>query len=417
MINSTVVLFLLVYLAMALGKLPGFKLDRTGSALVGALGLMVIGDITGQEAWDAINYKTIALLFGLMVLSGAFGVSGFYSYATYKVASLNVSSPLLLAILIGVSGGLSSLLTNDVVVVAMTPLLISLTMARNLNPIPFVLGFCFAANTGSAGTLIGSPQNMIIAQSLDLSFTELLKIAGIPALLSMVLVWGVTSFIYRGRWQLSDTKNIDKLSSNKQLRKDNIAINHVELLKATLVAIVVMIAFVWDLWPQSLVALAAAGVLLLNKKIASDDVLKEVNYNLLILIASLFVVNKAMAMTGLPQLFLAELKTWGLDLNDPLSLLFTGAILSNSVGNNPAVMLLTPYLHSGSNAASLGAALTLGTGFASNLMIFGSLAGIIAVEESKKHGVIITFGEFLKSGFLVAGSCLAMAAGWIYWFY
>ena len=416
MINSTVVIFLLVYLAMALGKLPGFKLDRTGSALVGALALLVIGDISGQEAWDAINYKTIALLFGLMVLSGAFGISGFYNYATYKVASLNVSNPLLLAILIGVSGGLSSLLTNDVVVVAMTPLLISLTLARNLNPIPFVLGFCFAANTGSAGTLIGSPQNMIIAQSLDLSFMELLKVAGIPALLSLVLVWGVISFIYRGKWQLNQAIASRNLP-NKISLEAHVRINHIELLKATVVAIIVMIAFVWDLWPQALVALGAAGILLLNRKISSDDVLKEVNYNLLILIAGLFVVNKAIAMTGIPQLFLTELKGWGLNLNEPLSLLFTGAILSNSVGNNPAVMLLTPYLHAGSDAASLGAALTLGTGFASNLMIFGSLAGIIAVEESKKHGVIITFGEFLKSGFLVAGSCLAMAAGWIIWLY
>ncbi len=416
MVNSTVVIFLLVYLAMALGKLPGFKLDRTGSALVGALALLVIGDITGQEAWDAINYKTIALLFGLMVLSGAFGISGFYNYATYKVASLKVSNPLLLAILIGVSGVLSSLLTNDVVVVAMTPLLISLTMARNLNPIPFVLGFCFAANTGSAGTLIGSPQNMIIAQSLDLSFMELLRVAGIPALCSLILVWAVIAFIYRGKWELDRALITNDGSSNRSL-ETNITINHIELLKAAVVALLVMIAFVWDLWSQALVALGAAGILLLNRKISSDDVLKEVNYNLLILIASLFVVNKAIAMTGLPQLFLTELKELGLNLNEPLSLLFTGAILSNSVGNNPAVMLLTPYLHVGSDAASLGAALTLGTGFASNFMIFGSLAGIIAVEESKKHGVIITFGEFLKSGILVASSCLAMAAAWIIWLY
>ena len=140
--NSTIAIFLLVYLAMALGKLPGFKLDRTGAALVGALALLVFGDISGKGAWNSINYSTVGLLFGLMVVSGAFGISGFYHYAAMKVSMLKVSNPLLLAILIVVSGALSSLLTNDVVVVAMTPLLISLTMARKLNPIPFVLGFC-----------------------------------------------------------------------------------------------------------------------------------------------------------------------------------------------------------------------------------------------------------------------------------
>lgn len=162
--NSTVIIFLLVYLAMALGKLPGLKVDRTGAALVGALAMLIMGDISGKEAWDSISYTSLGLLFGLMVVSGAFSISGFYSWAAHYVATLKVSPPKLLAILIVVSGLLSSVLTNDVVVVAMTPLLISLTLARGLNPIPFVLGFCFAANTGSAGTLIGSPQNMIIAQ-------------------------------------------------------------------------------------------------------------------------------------------------------------------------------------------------------------------------------------------------------------
>lgn len=415
--HSIVVIFLLVYLAMALGKWPGFKIDRTGAALVGALGLLILGDISGKDAWDSINYATIALLFGLMVVSGAFGISGFYDYATVRVASLKVSSPMLLAILIGVAGVLSSVLTNDVVVVAMTPLLISLTMARNLNPVPFVLAFCFAANTGSAGTLIGSPQNMIVAQDLHLSFIDLIKVAGIPSIISLVIVWGIISFLYRGKWALKENVSQKSIQStnhvNTPIRKAEV--NKLELVKAVSVTVIVIGAFILDLWPQALVALAGAAILLLNRTISSKDVLKEVDYNLLILIVSLFIVNQAMANTGLPQLFLTDLKAQGLNLNEPISLFLSSAVLSTIVGNNPAVMLLTPYIDISANTHALGAALVLGTGFSSNIIVFGSLAGIIAVEQSSQHGITITFGEFSRAGIPVALCCIIMAMLWILW--
>ena len=179
-VDSTLLLFIIVYVAMGLGHIPGFRVDRTGAAMIGAIALVVAGKIAPQAAWDAINYQTIGMLFGLMVVSAALVVSGFYAWTAHRVASLGVSPPALLAILVTVSGILSSLLTNDVVMVAMTPLLVSISLARGLNPVPFLLAFCFAANTGSAGTIIGSPQNMIAAQGLKLSFNGFLEIAGIP---------------------------------------------------------------------------------------------------------------------------------------------------------------------------------------------------------------------------------------------
>ena len=173
----TLAVFLLVYVAMGVGQVPGFKVDRTGAAIVGALVLIAAGRIGPQAAWDAIDYRTVGLLFGLMVVSAAFVVSGFYGWAAHRVATLDVCPPVLLAILVAVAGLLSAVLTNDVVVVAMTPLLVAVTLSRGLNPVPFLLGFCFAANAGSAGTIIGSPQNMIAAQGLGISFNGFLRIA------------------------------------------------------------------------------------------------------------------------------------------------------------------------------------------------------------------------------------------------
>ncbi len=405
--SLTIAVFLLVYLAMGLGHLPGFKVDRTGAAIVGAMILMASGRIAPAAAWQAIDYRTVGMLFGLMVVSAAFVVSGFYAWAAERVGSLEVTPPALLAILIGVAGGLSALLTNDVVVVAMTPLLVSITLSRGLNPVPFLLAFCFAANTGSAGTIIGSPQNMIAAQGLGISFNGFLRVAALPALLSLPIVWGVIALIYRGRWRLAPAPGAAAAAAPRA------AVNRVETAKAAAVTLGVVAAFVLTDWPRELIALGGASLLLVNRTIASGDLLRHVDGDLLLMLMGLFIVNAALAATGLPQALLADLRGSGVDLQDPLWLLGVVSVLSNVVGNNPAVMLLTPFLERGANADALGAALALGTGFSSNLIVFGSLAGIIVVEQSARQGVKISFGEFARAGVPVALACLALAAVWI----
>lgn len=409
--SQTVLVFLLVYVAMGFGKLPGLKVDRTGAAVVGSLAMMAIGSISPAQAWQSIDYSTIGMLFGLMVVSSSFIVSGFYDWAAQRVASLTVSEPMLLGVLIGVGGLLSALLTNDVVVVAMTPLLVSITLSRGLNPIPFLLGFCFAANNGATGTLIGSPQNMIAAQGLDLSFMGLLNVSGLPALLSLFVIWAVLAWLYRGRWALPAH---NRPTSPVPAAVASPPLDRWETLKAGVVTLLVIIAFMVDMWPRELIALTAAGFLLMNRKIASNDMLKHVDGNLLLLIMGLFVVNAAFANTGIPQDLLHHLNQWGVNLNNPLLLFWTTGVLSTIVGNNPAVMLLIPFLHPANGAQdALGAALTLGSGFSSNLFVFGSLAGIIVVEQAANCGVKISFAEFTRSGGIVAAACMLMAMGWL----
>jgi len=400
----TLAVFLLVYVAMGAGQVPGFKVDRTGAAIVGALVLMAAGRIAPQAAWDAIDYRTVGLLFGLMVVSAAFVVSGFYGWAAHRVATLPVSPPVLLAILVAVAGLLSAVLTNDVVVVAMTPLLVAVTMSRGLNPVPFLLGFCFAANAGSAGTIIGSPQNMIAAQGLGISFNGFLRIASVPALLSLPIVWAMVALLYRHRWHGQATDSADAAPPPT---------NRWETTKAAAVTLGVVAAFVLTDWPKELVALGAAAVLLVNRTIASSDMLGKVDGNLLLLLMGLFVVNAAMAATGLPQRLLGDLRSAGVDLASPLTLFLVISALSNVVGNNPAVMLVIPYLGGGADHDALGAALALGTGFSSNMIVFGSLAGIIVVEQAKTKGITISFAEFARSGLPVALACMVMAAAWI----
>ena len=405
--DLTVIVFILVYLAMGCGTLPGFKVDRTGAAIIGALAMLVVGSITPQAAWNAIDYRTLGMLFGLMVVSAGFSVSGFYGWAARRVTELPLSPPLLVGVLVVMGAAFSAFLTKDVVAVAMTPLLVSVTLARGLNPVPFLLAFCFAVNTGSTATLIGSPQNMIIAQELGLSFNGFLSAAAVPALLSLPIVWGVIVLAYRDRWKLTQQP-----SSTSDAAQDG-TIDLLETAKTALVAVVVIGMFIFSDLPRELIAMAGAGVLLVSRKISSQNMLKHVDGDLLLLIMGLFVVNAAIASTGLPQNLLNHFREAGLDLNEPISLFFVGGVLSNLVGNNPAVMLLVPYLQSGHGSDALGAALALGTGFSSNMIVFGSLAGIIVVEQAAARGIKISFAEFSRTGIIVMALCMLMAAIWI----
>jgi len=403
----TVAIFLATYVAMAVGRLPGFRVDRTGAALLGAIAMLVFEKIDVDAAWAAVSFPTMALLFGLMIVSGAFSVSGFYGWLTARAAALKLGPAKLLAVMIVTSGVLSSILTNDVVVVAMVPLLLQFCVARRLNTTPFLLGFAFAANSGSAGTIIGSPQNMIIAQGLDLSFVGLMRAAMLPSILSLVVIWGVLVVLYRGRWMLKDTAPASTAAAPPPVTLDR-----VEIAKAAVVTVLVVAAFCLTDWPRELIALAAGAVLLLNRRIASADVMKHVDGDLFILLGGLFVVNAAFASTGIPQRMIADLTQWGLDLTHPVALLVGSGVLSDIVGNNPAVLLLMPYIQGG-NPEQTGAAMALGTAMASNVVVFGSLAGIIVVEEAAKRRAPVSLAEFSRAGVPVSLISMLVAAGWL----
>lgn len=399
----TIGIFAATYLAMALGRLPGFRVDRTGAALLGAIGMLVFEKIDSDAAWASISFPTMALLFGLMIVSASFSVSGFYDRVATRAASLQLAPATLLAVMIAMSGIFSAILTNDVVVVAMVPLLVQLCQARGLNPVPFLLGFAFAANGGSAGTIIGSPQNMIVAEALNLSFLGFMKGAMVPALLSLPAIWAVMAVLYRGRWTAPPVT---------PQATAPVPFDKVETIKGAIVTALVVTAFCLSSWPRPLVALGAAAILLLNRRIASSNVLKHVDGDLFILLGGLFVVNAAFALTGLPQQAMSELQQWGLDLQDPLTLLLTIGVLSDIVGNNPAVLLVVPYLKS-VDPELAGAAMALGTGLASNIVVFGSLAGIIVVEEAGRRGVVISGAEFCRAGAPVVLFSLLIAAAWL----
>ncbi|WP_374191462.1 ArsB/NhaD family transporter, partial [Azospirillum brasilense] len=197
---TVVALFVLTYVGMALGRFPGLRIDRTGIALVAAILLLAIGALESGQVTEAIDFPTLFILFGLMVLSAQYAASGFYDWCALRVAQAARSPARLLAVTVAVGGGLSAILANDVVVFAMTPMLCVGLLARRLDPRPYLIGLAGAANAGSAATVIGNPQNILIGQMGHLDFWRFLAVCGVPALVGLVVVYAVVWLAWRGRF-------------------------------------------------------------------------------------------------------------------------------------------------------------------------------------------------------------------------
>ena len=391
--------FAFVYLGMMLGELPGLKLDRTGIALLGAIALVATGKMSIDEAWNAVDVPTIALLLGLMVISAQFRLGGFYSKLTRQLGEGQRRPAVLLALVIAASGGLSAVLANDIVCLAMAPVLIEVCTHRRLNPVPYVLALACAANVGSAATLIGNPQNMLIAQTLQLSFSGYLLDGGLPALAGLVVVWAVIVALYRTDWR-QDSPRIDVAAP---------AFDRWQTIKGAMVAIAVVIAFLFTDWPRELVALTAAGVLLVSRRLASRDMIGLVDWHLLVLFIGLFVVNRAIAQSGFVSGLLMMSRMAGADLTNAPVLFTVTAILSNVVSNVPAVMLLLPAARD----ALDGAVLALSSTLAGNLIIVGSIANIIVIDQAARLGVEIDWRRHARVGVPVTILTLVLAAGWL----
>jgi Na+/H+ antiporter NhaD/arsenite permease-like protein len=392
-------IFVLVYAGMLLGELPGLAIDRTGIALLGAIALIVSGRIGLAGAAEAIDGATLALLFGLMVVSAQFRLGGFYTHLTRLIAARAASPERLLALLVGASGLLSALLANDIVCLAMAPVVVEICVRRGLEPVPFLLALACAANVGSAATLIGNPQNMLIGQALALPFAGYLLAGGVPAFVGLAIVHRVVRpFLRAAPAPAAEPPAIAAPAFDRW-----------QSAKGGLVLGALVLAFLVAPWPRELVALAAAGLLLCSRRMASREILGLVDWHLLVLFIGLFVVNRAFADTGAPASALAALGSVGVDLAHPAWLYAASALLSNAVSNVPAVMLLLPA----AEHPLAGPALALASTLAGNLLVVGSIANVIVIEQAGRLGIPIDWRRHARVGIPVTLATLAFGAAWL----
>jgi Na+/H+ antiporter NhaD/arsenite permease-like protein len=397
---GVLIVFALVYLAMLLGELPGLALDRTGAALLGAIVLVATELVSPQQAWSAIDTPTLCLLFGLMVVSAQLRLGGFYDQVTRRIAAASLAPDALLAVLVGVAGILSALLANDIVCLAMAPILIESCGRRGLRPTPFLLALAAASNVGSAATLIGNPQNMLIGQRLGLSFAGYVADAGVPSVLGLAAVWWVIRRSTAGRWE-GPARPVQVLTA---------PFDAWQALKGVAVLVGLVALFLLGTWPRDLLALGAAGIVLTSRRMASRPMLALVDWHLLVLFIGLFVVNGALADTGLLDDAMRATRAAGIDLARPAWLFGTTVVLSNLVSNVPAVMLL---LHVAPRS-SAGPILALASTLAGNLLLVGSIANLIVAEQAAAHDVRIGWREHARVGVPVTVLTLALAVLWLW---
>lgn len=397
----TLWIFAGVYLAMLLGRIPGLGLDRSGAALLGAIAVIAAGAAGSGEAWRAVDVPTVALLFSFMVISAQYRLAGFYTRVTRGVAALDVVPERLLLYLIFLAGGLSALLANDIVCLAATPVLIGTLYRRGLNPVPFLLALACAANVGSAATLIGNPQNMLIGQTLRLDFAAYFTLAAVPSTLGLVIVWW---------WVVRVTPPDGWRAPRREIEIAAPAFNPWQAAKGVTVLVMAVGAFLFTPWPREVAALAAAGFLLLSRKMSSREMLGLVDWHLIVLFMGLFVVNHAIAKTGYVETALGALMGWGLDVRQPEWMFISAVALSNLVSNVPAVMLLLPAAQD----PLAGPVLAMASTLAGNLFVVGSIANIIVIDQAARLGVLITWKDHFKIGGPVTLFTLALAALWLW---
>lgn len=408
MTATVLVIFGLVYLGMILGGLPFLQLDRTGIALLGAIAMIATESVSVEQAARSIDLPTVILLFAFMVVSAQMRLGGFYDWITVRLSALPVSPPALLGILIVVIALLSAVFSNDIVCLAIAPVLVDACMRRKLDPVPFLLGLACAANIGSAATLIGNPQNMLIGQTLHLSFAGYAAEAVTPVLVGLMLTWAVIAACARGRWQLADGAMPEAGSESESEAQ---TFDRWQTGKGLMVALAVLLSFLFTSWPREVVALAAAGVLLMSRRLHSSRMLGLVDWELLVLFMGLFIVNDALQRTGIPAGLVADSAAMGLHLDHPVPLFGAAFVLSNIVSNVPAVMLLLPV----AQHPFAGPLLALVSTFAGNLLIVGSVANIIVVDAAARRGVFIDWRQHARIGVPVTIATMTMTALYLWW--
>jgi len=403
-VDPVLVVFVAVYAGMILGGIPLLRIDRSGVALLGAVAIVATGAMSLEHAWASIDAPTISLLFGLMLVSAQFRLSGFYARITRAIAAKDGEPERLLQSFMAASGLLSAFLTNDVVCLAVAPVLIDVCRRRSLDPVPFLLGLAAASNVGSAATILGNPQNLLIGEALDVPFARYLLDGGVPAALGLWFSWWVLQRAWRGRFHREPVGH----------GLEDVAHDAARTWKGALILAMFVIGLLFCPLPRGAQALLAGAAVLLSRKTGTRSALAFVDWPLLVLFAGLFVVNAALQGAGHPARWLEACTSAGVDMRDPVALFAVTALGSNVVSNVPLVMLLLPAAEHPQAAAILALSSTL----AGNLLLIGSIANLIVVEQARMLGVEPIRGTWtavhLRTGIPITIGTLAIAAAWLW---
>jgi Na+/H+ antiporter NhaD/arsenite permease-like protein len=379
-------IFAATYLVIAMGRLPGLRLDRTGAALLGASLMVASGTLSLEEAYRAVDLETLALLLGMMIVVANLRLAGLFHLANAWIAR-HAGRPLaLLAGITVVSGGLSAFLVNDTVCVMLTPLVAEAAVAMRRDPVPYLLALAMASNVGSTATITGNPQNIMIGSFSHIAYGDFAAALAPVAAAGLVVVILLLALVWRREFLSSARLEgvVTRLRWNRGL------------LVESLVVLLGMVAFFFLGSPPAKVAVVGGALLLLTPRIKPERVYREIDWPLLLLFAGLFVVVAGFEKALLGPDVLAD--AGRLRLDQPAVLAAVAALLSNLVSNVPAVLVLKPFIESLKEPRQAWLVLAMAATLAGNFTILGSVANLIVVERARRRGIAIGFWAYFKVG-------------------
>jgi Na+/H+ antiporter NhaD/arsenite permease-like protein len=398
---TALVIFLATYLFIAGAELPFLKVDRQGAVVVGAVAMVASGVLTPRQVTsDAINWDTLLLLLGMMILSAAIGRAGIFRWVSWIAVRRGHSSGSLLALVIGVAGALSALLVNDTICVMLTPLVLALIEDADLPPLPFLLGLAFAANAGSVATLTGNPQNMLIGTLSGISYASFAAALLLPALLSLACVFLVLRVAFRR-----------ELAARPRLSL-HLAPPPLDAASAAVCALTLCMVLAGFLRGYSLAwtAMAGAAVVLAATRGPAKDLIAAVDGGLLLFFAALFVVTHGVAQAGIAELLYGKLASWlgTTPLQQTLRFSAFTVAACQVVSNVPFVLLAQHWIGRLADPQLGWLSLAITSTLAGNLTPVASVANLIVLTLAAGK-VRIGFRKFLALGSLATFLPLAVA--------
>jgi Na+/H+ antiporter NhaD/arsenite permease-like protein len=400
-VDATIIVFVLTYAGVALGRAPGLRIDRAGIALVGASLMIGLGTLSLDEALKSIDLDAIALLLGMMIIVSQLRVSGFFELAARFALRRAHSAPVLLAAIVIVTGFFSAFLVNDAICLVMAPLVIDVTRALRRNPVPYLLAVAMASNAGSAATFTGNPQNMIIGVASHLPYADFAAKLAPAAAVALALTAALIILFYREEFSTAFALGAKEPHSRWYPW---------QLVKGILVTVGVIVSFFAGI-PISEAALIGGSLLLLSRAVKPRKIYAGVDGGLLLMFAGLFIVV-AGAEKVLLTADLTAAAAW-LHLENAWILSGVTALLSNLVSNVPAVLILKPFVMNLPDPGRAWRIVAMSSTFAGNLTLIGSVANLIVAERAKQAGVTISFLAYWRIGLPLTLASLWFGTWWL----
>lgn len=405
-------MFVLTYSLIAVRKVNGRRIRTWTAAVLGGVLMLLLGVVTPSEAWDYINFEVILQLAGMMMLTASLQYCGFFEIVVDFLMRRFDGRRRFLSGVMAITACLSAVMLNDAVVLIFTPIVLRCCQRMRADPVPYMVGVFVSANIGSAATVVGNPQNALVASMAGIGFLDY-SIRVIPlTVICMAVAMLMMRRMYGGRLDTDDASLSGETFHTREVDKYRLC----AVLAVTVTALVLFALSV----PLGLriyqIALAAGAVSLIivltDSMRAGGYVIRHVDWSILLFFTGLFVVIAGAVSSGLLD-SMSELFGMG-DGNVPsigvLSVFST--VLANLVSNVPSVMLIGQLLPEGDMVLWITLAVT--STFAGNLTLIGAAANIIVEDEGEKHGIRMDFFRYLRVGIPIAVITIVIATAYLY---